>query len=76
MVTFPNICKMARVIPVHKGEESVSDNYIPDSLLPVLFKILDRIVNMQVRKYLKTNSVFFAKQYGVRKKHSTEIALG
>ena len=30
--TFPGMCKIAKVITVHKGGESVNDNYRPISL--------------------------------------------
>ena len=39
--TFPDMCKIAKVIVVHKGRESVNDNFRPISLLPVLSKILE-----------------------------------
>ena len=44
--TYPDLCKIAKVIPVHKGGESVNDNYRSISLLQVLSKILEKIVNM------------------------------
>ena len=44
-------------------------------MLPVLSKILEKIVNMQVRKDLEINNIFLAKQHGFRQKHSTETAL-
>ena len=27
--TFPDMCKISKVIPVHKGGESFNDNYRP-----------------------------------------------
>ena len=40
--TFSDMCKIAKVIPMHKGGESVNDNYRTISLLPVLSKILEK----------------------------------
>ena len=74
--TFPDMCKTAKLIPVHKGGESVNDNYRPISFLLVPSKILEKTVDMQIRKHLETNNIFFAMQHGFKQKHSTEIALG
>ena len=73
--TFPDMCEIAEVISLHKGGESVNNNYRPISFLPVLSKILEKIVNMQVMKHLETSNIFLAKQHGFRQKHSTETAL-
>ena len=35
---FPDMCKIAKVMALHKGGESVNDNYTPIFLSPVLFK--------------------------------------
>ena len=35
-----------------------------------------KIVDMQVRKHLETNNIFFDKQHGFGQKHSTETTLG
>ena len=75
IATFPDMHKIAKVIPVHKGRESVNDNYRPISLLPVLTRILENIVNVKVRKHLETNNIFLGKQHGFRQQHSTETAL-
>ena len=73
--TFPDMCKIAKVILLYKVGESVNDNYRPISLLPALSKILEKTVNMQVRKNLETYNILLAKQHGFRKKYSTETAL-
>ena len=73
--TFPYMCKIAELIPEHKGGESVNDNYRPISLLPVLSGILEKIVDVQFQQHLETNNIFFAKQHGFRQKYSTETAL-
>ena len=54
--TFPDMCKIANVIPLHKGGNPVDANYRPISLLPFLSKILEIVVDMQVRKHLETNN--------------------
>ena len=74
--TFPEMCKIAEVIPVHKGGESVNNNYTSTSLLPVLSKILEKNVNMHVRKHLETNNILLPKQHRFRQKYSPQPALG
>ena len=42
---FPDLMKIAKVIPLHKGDELyLPDNFRPISLLPVLSKILEKVV--------------------------------
>ena len=74
--TFPDMCKVAKVIPVHKGGEPVNDNYRPISMLSVFSKSLEKIVDMQLKKQLETNKIFSAKQCRFRQKHSLETTLG
>ena len=45
----PNKLKIAKVIPLHKsGNKALPDNYRPISVLPVLSKILERVVYEQI----------------------------
>ena len=42
---FPYVWKTARVIPLFKnGQRSVLDNYRPISILPVVSKIMERLL--------------------------------
>ena len=42
---FPDLMKLAKVIPLHKGGlKNIPDNYRPISLLPMLSKVLERVV--------------------------------
>ena len=46
--------KSARVIPLFKkGKTDEMDNYRPISILPVLSKVLERAVHIQLYKYLQ-----------------------
>ena len=43
--TFPNQLKLARVIPLFKGEdEQLVQNYRPISVLPFFSKIIEKVV--------------------------------
>ena len=42
---FPDLMKLAKIIPLHKGgEKNECDNYRPTSLLPVISKVLEKLV--------------------------------
>ena len=67
--------KSARVIPLFKkGKADEMDNYRPISILPVLSKVLERAVHIQLYKYLQKNKILSPYQCGFRKCHSTEFA--
>ena len=72
----PNIWKTAIVIPLHKkGDKEKPSNYRPISLLPILSKILEKIVTNQLIKYLEDNDILSHNQFGFRPGLSTENAL-
>ena len=54
----PDEWQKARVVLLYKsgGRENM-DNYRPISILPVLSKILEKVVNFQLQQYLK-KSIF------------------
>lgn len=73
---YPSIWKYSHVIPqLKKGDIDDANNFRPVSLLPVLSKILERIVANQLTEHLESNSLLSNTQHGFRKKLSTETAL-
>ena len=51
---FPSEWKAARVIPVFKkGQRTMLDNYRPISILPVVSKLIKRILYNQISGYLE-----------------------
>lgn len=73
---FPTCFKKAIVIPVHKsGDKKIPSNYRPISLLSVLSKVLEKIVNKRLIKYLEDENLLASNQYGFRAKHSTNDAV-
>jgi hypothetical protein len=73
---FPDKLKKATVVPIHKkGDRMSVGNYRPISLLPVLSKILEKLVKTRVLNFLETHNFFFDRQFGFRNKLNTEIAL-
>ena len=64
--------KSARVMPLHKGGDRDNlDNYRPISRLCCLAKVLESLVNDQVKSFLSTFSVLSPFQSGFRAQHST-----
>ena len=67
--------KIARVIPLFKsGDHSNPDNYRPISLLPVISKVLEKLVYNKVVEHLDENNIVYHRQYGFRRRHSTSDA--
>ncbi len=74
--TFPNALKIAKVIPIFKkGDKLNPNNYRPISLLPVLSKIVEKVLNKQITKKLDELHIIDDNQYGFRAEHSTEDAV-
>ncbi len=73
---FPDIYKIAEVIPIHKAKDrEILNNYRPISLLPTFSKILEKILHIRLYKYLQKNNILNPSQYGFRPKHSTTDAI-
>ena len=72
---FPDKLKLAKVIPIYKkGEQSLINNYRPISLLPVISKVLEKIIANQISSFFERNELFSRNQYGFRAAHCTEHA--
>ena len=50
------------------------NNYRPISLLPVLSKVINKIICSQINNFFMTNNLFYDSQYWFRPGHSTEYA--
>ena len=71
---FPDKLKLAKVIPLKKGDSTITDNYRPISLLPTLSKVLEKIVYNQLFAYFSVEELFYPSRYDFRRCHSTEWA--
>ena len=69
---FPDCWKVSLVIPVFKNveERSTAKNYRPVSLLSVVSKVLEKLVNNRIVDHLE-KCVFSDLRYGFRSFHST-----
>ena len=74
--TFPNEMKLAKVIPLHKKKSRLeAGNYRPVSILPIISKILERVVFIQLNNYLVSNNMLYQFQSGFRGSYSTDTCL-
>ena len=70
---FPSNWKLASVIPVFKGSGAKSDpsNYRPISILPIMSKVFESLINQQLVDYLEEHELLTDVQYGFRHSRST-----
>ena len=65
---FPDIMKLADVIPIYKGKDKDEViNYRPISLLMTLSKILEKIIYKRIYIYLDKSNILYESQYGFHK---------
>ena len=75
--SYPTKWKIALVIPLLKPlkDPTHPSSYRPISLLNVLSKILEKIINSRLIWFLETNEILNTSQFGSRRKRSTLMAL-
>ena len=74
----PSTLKSSRIVPLLKKATLDPDNlqsYRPISNLPLLAKVLERIVTKQLQGYLEDHNLGASMQSAYRRYHSTETAL-
>ena len=65
-----------KIIPIYKAKDKKDiSNYRPISLLPIISKILEKVVHKNLYTFLEKNKVLYASQYGFRKNRSTVNAI-
>ena len=74
---FPDCWKVSSVVPVFKnfGERSTAKNYCPVSLLSVVSKVFEKLVNNRIVDHLEKCGLFSDFQYGFRFSQSTADLL-
>ena len=74
--TFPTVWKTAKIIPRYKKEDPLSPpNYRPVAILPILSKILEKSIFLQIIEYMDTNQLIHPNHHGFRAAHSTTTGL-
>ncbi|KAF2346326.1 Reverse transcriptase domain [Trinorchestia longiramus] len=73
---FPDQWKHSIIKPLHKaGDINTASNYRPISLLPVLFKILEKVISNQLSTHMDKFNLLHPNQYAYRKHTSTQDVL-
>jgi hypothetical protein len=74
--TYPDSLKVTKVIEVYKSKDKTNPaNYRSISLLPIIAKIFDTLINDQMMTHLTTNNIISPTQYAFRPNSSTTLAL-
>lgn len=72
---FPQSLKIAKIVPVlKKGDARFMDNYRPISILSFLDKVLEKLIETRLSRYLKKFNLLTPSQFGFRAALSTNIA--
>lgn len=73
---FPSSFKVALVHPIPKaGPSGCFSDFRPISVLSTLSKILEKVINKRLSKYLETYKIIASNQYGFQTGLSTEDAV-
>ena len=74
--SFPNICKLAQVIPIFKNDSRLlCTNYRPISLLSNIRKSFEKVIHSRLNLFLEPNNHLYPDQFGFRIDYSTNDAL-
>ena len=72
---MPSKWKYAKISPLYKkGMSTDMDNYHLISVLPVVSKVLERVVHHQLHRFLSEHKLRSPFHGGFRRNHSTEFA--
>lgn len=73
---FPDIFKIAKIIPLHKkGDKLLLNNYRPISLLSSISKILERVIYNKMLRFCNKHDILSNEQHGFRVGRSTQSAI-
>ena len=73
---FPKPWIHSIIIPIHKSGDVVEPtNFRRINLLPILSKILEKVISTQLTEYLENNNLLNESQYAYHNNSSTEQAL-
>jgi len=76
LAKFPDKCKIAKLKPLFKkGDKTNPKNFRPISLLPLISKVLEKVIHDQTQEFLTINKIYYKYQSGFRPQHSTDFCL-
>ena len=74
--SFPDDCKIAKLKPLYKKEAKTKPkNYRPIFLLPLISKVIEKVIHNQTQNFLDKNRILYSYQSGFRKHYSTDTCL-
>ena len=72
----PNILKVSKVTPIHKGGNAAEPtNYRPISTLSTFTQIYEKLIYKQLINYIEKQNILYEFQFGFRKGQSTGLAI-
>ena len=73
---FPTDFQVAKLKPLYKkGSTTLPRNYQPISILPLISKIIEKMIDDQTQASLDQNKILYRFQWGFRKNCSTDPCL-
>lgn len=73
---YPDSLKLTKAIELYKGKDrTLPENYRPISLLPIIAKILDTVINEQLMEHLTKYNIISHTQYAFRPNSNCTLAL-
>ena len=73
---YPDLLKLVKVIPIHKGGSTQDvNNYRPISLLSIFDKIIEKLMHNRLYTFLEHLNILFHNQFGFRINNSTVHTL-
>ena len=71
---FPDYMKLAMKTPIFKGGSKLDvSNYRPVSVLPMISKVLEKLMLTRLTKYLDKSKIIYEHQFGFQKKQINNI---
>ena len=63
-------------MPLYRsGTRNIFENYRPNSILPCISKIIEKVFYNQLSLYLESNDFITPSQFGFRKRYNAELAV-
>ena len=73
---FIDLFKVVKLKPLYKkGSLAKPCNYSPISMLPIISKVIEKIIHNQTSIFLNSKNLLYTYQSGFRKKHSKDFCL-
>ena len=73
---FPDSCKLAKLKPIYKKcSLTEASDYRPISLLPLILKVIEKVIHDQTSTFLNSRNLLYNYQSGFRKNRSTDFCL-